>query len=264
MFGDPNWRRARCCCEQCATPVRTVTQHSAIFRVTLAKCSRRGDSGKRDSVRALRNRRRHGFRRPRRHPGHRSFDGRGRAPVPLRTGRSPWFPRAGETADTGPADRLVGVRGHLRHGGPGRLRTGHQRHRAHREQPRRLRAARRRRPAAHRRAGRGLRAGPAAGEHPAAAGGGARQGTASRRRPVPRVGRPRTRPRPAGLGGAPRSAGFPGAPGEPRDDLGWGARPKPGPAGGSEDGENDTGDGDAAHPARQRLGIPADRDGGRA
>ncbi|MGV9816082.1 ATP-binding protein [Streptomyces cellulosae] len=62
----------------------------------------------------------------------------------------------------------------------------------------------------------------------------------------------------------PRSAGFPGARGEPRDDLGWGARPKPGPAGGSEDGENDTGDGDAAHPARQRLGIPADRDGGRA
>ncbi len=57
---------------------------------------------------------------------------------------------------------------------------------------------------------------------------------------------------------------LPGRPGRTRDDLGWGARPKPGPAGGSEDGENDTGDGDAAHPARQRLGIPADRDGGRA
>ncbi|MFE1263565.1 ATP-binding protein [Streptomyces albogriseolus] len=62
----------------------------------------------------------------------------------------------------------------------------------------------------------------------------------------------------------PRTAGTPGDPGEPRDDLGWGARPKPGPAGGSEDGADETGDGDAAHPAEQRLGTPAGRDGGRA
>ncbi len=62
----------------------------------------------------------------------------------------------------------------------------------------------------------------------------------------------------------PRTAGTPRDPGEPRDDLGWGARPKPGPAGGSEDGEDGTGDGDAAHPAEQRRGTPAGRDGGRA
>ncbi|MGW8792200.1 ATP-binding protein [Streptomyces althioticus] len=63
----------------------------------------------------------------------------------------------------------------------------------------------------------------------------------------------------------PRTAGSPGNPAEPLNDLGWGARPKPGPAGGSGDGEDETGDGDAdaAHPAEQRLGIPADRDGGR-
>ncbi|MFZ4152591.1 ATP-binding protein [Streptomyces pseudogriseolus] len=73
---------------------------------------------------------------------------------------------------------------------------------------------------------------------------------------------------------APRTAGSPRAtdsprttasgPGEPRGDLGWGARPKPGPAGGSQDGEDDTGDGGAAHPAEQRLRIPAERDGGPA
>ncbi|MET8895383.1 ATP-binding protein [Streptomyces albogriseolus] len=62
----------------------------------------------------------------------------------------------------------------------------------------------------------------------------------------------------------PRTAGAPSDPGEPRDDLGWGARPKPGPAGGSEDGGDETGDGGAAHPAEQRLGTPPDRDGGRA
>ncbi|EMF26054.1 hypothetical protein H114_26214 [Streptomyces gancidicus BKS 13-15] len=68
--------------------------------------------------------------------------------------------------------------------------------------------------------------------------------------------------------GSPRAADAPrptaSRPGEPRADLGWGARPKPGPAGGSEDGEDDTGDGGAAHPAEQRLRIPAERDGGRA
>ncbi|MEU4012550.1 ATP-binding protein [Streptomyces pseudogriseolus] len=73
---------------------------------------------------------------------------------------------------------------------------------------------------------------------------------------------------------SPRTAGSPRAtesphtaasdPGEPRADLGWGARPKPGPAGGSEDGEDESGDGGAAHPAEQRLRIPAERDGGRA
>ncbi|MFJ9857040.1 ATP-binding protein [Streptomyces albogriseolus] len=62
----------------------------------------------------------------------------------------------------------------------------------------------------------------------------------------------------------PRTPGTQGDPGEPRDDLGWGARPKPGPAGGSEDGTDETGDGDAAHRAEQRLGTPAGRDGGRA
>ncbi|MDT6985656.1 ATP-binding protein [Streptomyces lusitanus] len=63
--------------------------------------------------------------------------------------------------------------------------------------------------------------------------------------------------------GSPRTTPASG-PGEPRDDLGWGARPKPGPADGSEDGDDETRDGGAAHPAEQRLKIPAERDGGRA
>ncbi|MFE7986148.1 ATP-binding protein [Streptomyces cellulosae] len=62
----------------------------------------------------------------------------------------------------------------------------------------------------------------------------------------------------------PRTSDAPGDPADARNDLGWGARPKPGPAGGSGDGEDDTGDSGAAHPAEQRLGIPADRDGGLA
>ncbi|WP_435878651.1 ATP-binding protein [Streptomyces werraensis] len=61
-----------------------------------------------------------------------------------------------------------------------------------------------------------------------------------------------------------RTADSPGDPDGPRNDLGWGARPKPGPAGGSEGGEDQTGDDGATHPAEQRLDIPADRDGGRA
>ncbi len=42
--------------------------------------------------------------------------------------------------------------------------------------------------------------------------------------------------------------------------------PAPSPVryGGSEDGEDESGDGGAAHPAEQRLRIPAERDGGRA
>lgn len=78
-------------------------------------------------------------------------------------------------------------------------------------------------------------------------------------------------PRTAGsphTAGSPRAAGSPRTaasdPGEPRGDLGWGARPKPGPAGGSEGGEDESADGGAAHPAEQRLRIPAERDGGRA
>ena len=112
IFDDPNWRRAGCCCEQCATAFQTVTQHSAIFRVTLAKCSRRGDSGKRDSVRALRNRRRRRPSRARRRSGREPPRGRCRAPVPFRAGRTSGFPRPGQTPDAGPADGLVGVRGH--------------------------------------------------------------------------------------------------------------------------------------------------------
>ncbi|WP_369155503.1 ATP-binding protein [Streptomyces sp. R02] len=78
-------------------------------------------------------------------------------------------------------------------------------------------------------------------------------------------------PRTAGsphTAGSPRAVGSPRTaasdPGEPRGDLGWGARPKPGPAGGSEGGEDESADGGAAHPAEQRLRIPAERDGGRA
>ncbi len=62
----------------------------------------------------------------------------------------------------------------------------------------------------------------------------------------------------------PRTADSPGDPAEPLNDLGWGARPKPGPPGGSEGGEDETGDGDAAHPAEQRTDTSSDRDGGRA
>ncbi|MGY1397336.1 ATP-binding protein [Streptomyces sp. SS10] len=62
----------------------------------------------------------------------------------------------------------------------------------------------------------------------------------------------------------PRTADSPGDPAEPLNDLGWGARPKPGPAGGPEGGEDETGDGDAAHPAEQLTDTPSDRDGGRA
>ncbi|MGA5414733.1 ATP-binding protein [Streptomyces pseudogriseolus] len=78
---------------------------------------------------------------------------------------------------------------------------------------------------------------------------------------APRAGSPH-------MADSPQTAGSPHTaasdPGEPRADLGWGARPKPGPAGGSEDGEDESGDGGAAHPAEQRLRIPAERDGGRA
>ncbi|MGA5551399.1 ATP-binding protein [Streptomyces pseudogriseolus] len=78
---------------------------------------------------------------------------------------------------------------------------------------------------------------------------------------APRAGSPH-------MADSPQTAGSPhtaaSEPGEPRADLGWGARPKPGPAGGSEDGEDESGDGGAAHPAEQRLRIPAERDGGRA
>ncbi|MCH0562729.1 MULTISPECIES: ATP-binding protein [unclassified Streptomyces] len=49
----------------------------------------------------------------------------------------------------------------------------------------------------------------------------------------------------------PRQADPPGAPVEPRDDLGWGARPKPGPAGG------DPGDGDEDE--AQRTESPQQR-----
>ncbi|MFJ8181941.1 ATP-binding protein [Streptomyces sp. NPDC096105] len=62
----------------------------------------------------------------------------------------------------------------------------------------------------------------------------------------------------------PRTAGTPPGSGEPRGDLGWGARSKPGPAGGSEDGEGGAGDGGRDHPAEQRLRTPAERDGGQA
>ncbi|MEV0980425.1 ATP-binding protein [Streptomyces sp. NPDC049915] len=41
----------------------------------------------------------------------------------------------------------------------------------------------------------------------------------------------------------PRQAGTPGTPGEPRNDLGWGSRPKPGPASSGDNGDGD-GDGD--------------------
>ncbi|RVU22128.1 hypothetical protein EOT10_24510 [Streptomyces antnestii] len=49
--------------QQCAMAGRRSTLHSALFRVALAKCSRRGDSGKRDSVRAVRNRSRRSYAR---------------------------------------------------------------------------------------------------------------------------------------------------------------------------------------------------------
>ncbi|WP_425588576.1 ATP-binding protein [Streptomyces venetus] len=46
----------------------------------------------------------------------------------------------------------------------------------------------------------------------------------------------------------PRTADTPHEPPEPRCDLGWGARPKPGPSDGP-------GDGDEAHPARHTKGM---------
>ncbi|MYS88224.1 Histidine kinase-, DNA gyrase B-, and HSP90-like ATPase [Streptomyces chartreusis NRRL 3882] len=51
----------------------------------------------------------------------------------------------------------------------------------------------------------------------------------------------------------PRKADTPRDPAEPRNDLGWGARPKPGPS-------DDSGDGNGAHPARHTQGaqeVPA-------
>ncbi len=102
--GGPNWGRFACCCEQCAMCPRPGTLHSAIFRVTLAKCSRRGDSGKRDSVRAVRNRgRRNGYRCR----GSRGVSWRSRqAPLPLRIGRTSGFSRSGPAPHACPTDRL--------------------------------------------------------------------------------------------------------------------------------------------------------------
>ncbi len=78
---------------------------------------------------------------------------------------------------------------------------------------------------------------------------------------APRAGSPH-------MADSPQTAGSPHTaasdPGEPRADLGWGARPKPAPAGGSDDAADESGVGGAAHPAEQRLRIPAERDGGRA
>ncbi|GGV16212.1 hypothetical protein GCM10010293_09580 [Streptomyces griseoflavus] len=65
----------------------------------------------------------------------------------------------------------------------------------------------------------------------------------------------------------PHKADAPGDPAEPRNDLGWGARPKPGPAGGSDDGHDedhggDHGDADSGESARLRPESP--RNGGAA
>jgi anti-sigma regulatory factor (Ser/Thr protein kinase) len=63
----------------------------------------------------------------------------------------------------------------------------------------------------------------------------------------------------------PRKADTPRDPAEPRNDLGWGARPKPGPAGGS-DGDDDAADeSEGDHRAAQGLVGPPRRhhgDGG--
>ncbi|MGM1078574.1 ATP-binding protein [Streptomyces sp. H28] len=56
-----------------------------------------------------------------------------------------------------------------------------------------------------------------------------------------------------------RTADTPREPGEPRDDLGWGARPKPAPADGPDEGddEGDTSRTDGrAHPAPEAHGVP--------
>ncbi|MFF9812863.1 ATP-binding protein [Streptomyces sp. NPDC014006] len=67
----------------------------------------------------------------------------------------------------------------------------------------------------------------------------------------------------------PRQAGMPGTPGEPRNDLGWGSRPKPGPAGPGDDGDGDgdegkTGAGQLHHaPDGSRAAGPGGRERGR-
>ncbi|CAL9594853.1 ATP-binding protein [Streptomyces sp. Tu 3180] len=65
----------------------------------------------------------------------------------------------------------------------------------------------------------------------------------------------------------PREADAPCDPAEPRDDLGWGARPKPGPSRGPDDGDRD-GDGpDGTRRTGKSPAVPPQqhrRDGGRA
>ncbi|MER6800637.1 MULTISPECIES: ATP-binding protein [Streptomyces] len=65
----------------------------------------------------------------------------------------------------------------------------------------------------------------------------------------------------------PREADTPRDPAEPRNDLGWGARPKPGPPHGPDDGDGDDGEPDGPHRAAENLAVPPPqhrRDGGRA
>ncbi|CAL9425148.1 ATP-binding protein [Streptomyces griseomycini] len=54
----------------------------------------------------------------------------------------------------------------------------------------------------------------------------------------------------------PRKADAPRDPAEPRNDLGWGARPKPGPPRGSGDGDGDGDEPDGAHRAAEGLAVP--------
>ncbi|GAA3494269.1 ATP-binding protein [Streptomyces prasinosporus] len=59
----------------------------------------------------------------------------------------------------------------------------------------------------------------------------------------------------------PHRADAPCGPAEPRDDLGWGARPKPGPSRGPDDGDGSEPDG--THRTAQVPAAPPRRDGGR-
>ncbi len=64
----------------------------------------------------------------------------------------------------------------------------------------------------------------------------------------------------------PRTADAPRDPSEPSNDLGWGTRPKPGPAGGSDNDEGDDEAGRLGRPAESRDASPrrrAHRDGAR-
>ncbi|CAL9425512.1 hypothetical protein SUDANB176_01946 [Streptomyces sp. enrichment culture] len=56
----------------------------------------------------------------------------------------------------------------------------------------------------------------------------------------------------------PRKADTPRDPAEPRNDLGWGARPKPGPPRGPDDGDGDGGgdEPDGPHRAAESLAVP--------